>query len=303
MVDFAELREISPRQAWAHEAHAFTPWLASNLDRLGRVLDLSLELEAAEAPVGRYSADILARDTRDGSAVLIENQLEVSDHTHLGQVLTYLSGLKAQVIVWVAPEFREEHLSALRWLNANTVDPYAFFAVKLRVVQIDKSPLAPLFEVLERPNNWNRRLQAVAREAQAVSPAGARRRAFWTRYVELFPASASDLMAGGGAARWKSIPGTDLIVSQWLASDGVGVFVRGGRGVDGPAVFDRLAALGDAIRSRLGVELSNRNWPLIQRLDADPSDEAGWDALARWLNDRATTYAETLSDLMVHADG
>ena len=112
----------------------------------------------------------------------------------------------------------------------------------------------------------------------------------------------SDLMAGGGAARWKSIPGTDLVVSQWLASDGVGVFVRGGRGVDGPAIFDRLASMGEVITSRLGVEVTNRNWPLIQRLDADTSDESGWDALARWLNEHATTYADILSDLMTQAE-
>ena len=169
-MDFATLDEVDPRAAWSHEARAFTPWLAANLGRLGDALGLTLEGGVEEVRVGRYAADILARTAPDGSAVLIENQLESSDHTHLGQILTYLTGLKAQIVVWVAPDFREEHLSALRWLNESTVEPFSFFAVRLRVVRIGESPFAPLFDVVERPNNWDRRLQVVARETAIRVP-------------------------------------------------------------------------------------------------------------------------------------
>jgi hypothetical protein len=97
----------------------------------------------------------VAHNPLDGSLVLIENQLDCGDHAHLGQILTYLTGLKAETVVWVAPNFREEHLSAIRWLNDNTKEP-SFFAVKLKVLRIGQSPYAPLFEVVESPNDLDR---------------------------------------------------------------------------------------------------------------------------------------------------
>lgn len=299
--EFARLEEVELRRAWSHEALDFTPWLARNLERLAEAVAIPLELEGTERAVGRYSADILARDSRSGEAVLIENQLEVSDHSHLGQILTYLTGLEARVVIWVALGFREEHLSAIRWLNSNTADAFSFFAVKLRVVRIADSPLAPLFEVVERPNNWNRQVEALAREAREVSPRADRRRRFWARYVELFPTSFADAMAGGGAARWRVVPGSNLVVSQWLATDSVGVFVRGGRGSDGPDVFDKLMPYADRIVSELGVELGERRWPLVQRLNVDTADEARWDEWARWLHDQAERYAVVLSRFLTSA--
>ena len=97
-----------------------------------------------------YSADILATYPADGSRVIIENQLESTDHTHLGQIMTYLAGLEAKTVVWIARDFRGPHLSAIRWLNTHTTDEFAFFAIKLRVVQIgdNSSIVAPLFEVV-----------------------------------------------------------------------------------------------------------------------------------------------------------
>ena len=301
-MDFATLEEVGLREAWAHEAAAFTPWLAANLDRLGKVLGIPLELGQAEVPVGRYAADILARNTRDGSVVLIENQLEWSDHGHLGQLLTYLTGLKAETVVWVAQDFREEHLSALRWLNESTVDPFAFFAVKVRVVRIGQSPLAPLFEVVERPNGWDRHIQEIARSAQAISPTGELRRAFWAHYSKRILAAAADVAAGGGVSRWRAVAETGLVISQWLAADGVGVFIRGGRGLDGEAVYDRLSLTG-GLQERLGVAPgNNRKFPFNQRLEADLSNEADWDRLADWLHARTQAYSAALAELLPKAD-
>ena len=226
---FGELEEVLPRLAWQNEARHFTPWLAGNLARLGSAVGLSLELVQAEMAVGRYAADILAR-TLDGATVLIENQLEYSDHTHLGQILTYLTGLKAETVIWVAPFFREEHLSAVRWLNENTKEPFSFFAVKVRVVKIGESPLAPLFEVLEKPNGFDRQVEQVAHAAQEGDATTLRRRKFWHAYRDKYPDIAADVGSGGGASIWHKIAGTDLIISQWLSKDGVGLFVRNDAG-------------------------------------------------------------------------
>ena len=96
----------------------------------------------------------------DDSVILIENQLEQTDHTHLGQIMTYLAGLDAKTVVWIAPSFREPHLSAIRWLNEHTADGFSFFALKARVVRIGDSPFAPMFEVVEQPNLWDRQIEA-----------------------------------------------------------------------------------------------------------------------------------------------
>lgn len=117
------------REAWPNEATDFTPWLAENLHRLSQVIGVPLELEGTEVAVEGYSADILAKYPADDSRVIIENQLEYTDHTHLGQIMTYLAGLDAKTVVWIAREFRGPHLSAVRWLNTHTTDEFAFFAV------------------------------------------------------------------------------------------------------------------------------------------------------------------------------
>ena len=153
------LADVPVREAFAHEAHVLTPWLAANLDRISDAIGIPLEDADTEVTVEGFAADILAHDPANGRKVLIENQLEASDHTHLGQIMTYLAGLEASVMVWIAPTFREPHLAAIRWLNEHTVEPFAFFALRLRVVRIGESDLAPLLEVIERPNDWERAVQ------------------------------------------------------------------------------------------------------------------------------------------------
>ena len=162
--ELGKLESVDVRKAWPHEALQFTPWLAHNLDQLSNVLGVDLELEDTELYVGAYRADIVARIASDddlgqtNNLVVIENQLAGADLQHLGQILAYLSGLKARIAGWIAVKFGEEHLSAIRWLNEHTTDPFAFFAVKVDVVRIGDSQLAPVFNVLERPNEWNRQV-------------------------------------------------------------------------------------------------------------------------------------------------
>ena len=295
---FADLVDVAPRRAWPLEAHSFTPWLAENLGRLGKVLGLALEFVQMEARVGPFAADILARDSRSGGAVLIENQLEGSDHGHLGQIMTYLTGLAAKTIVWVAPDFRPEHLSAVRWLNENTVDPFSFFAVKLRVVQIGTSPFAPLFEVLERPNGWDRRLQKLADDAQAARPETRARRAFWARYLELFPDTAGDIPGGGGTSRWRVIPELDLVVSQWRSAGTVGVFVRGDRGVDGLSVVARLEPHATALTNKLGAPLGSDTYPFLKELPTSLAEESQWDEAVQWLHAETERYVGGLRSVL-----
>jgi len=111
------LERIDPRNVWRHEALDFTPWLVEHIDLLGQVLGLELEVVGREHAVGAFSVDIKARDVGRNKIVIIENQLEQTDHTHLGQLITYAAGLEAEVVIWVSRETREEHRRALDWLN------------------------------------------------------------------------------------------------------------------------------------------------------------------------------------------
>ena len=126
------LTPVELRDIWSSEASDFTPWLVreENLSILGEVLGVELELEAQERAVGPFRADILCKEIGSGTWVLVENQLERSDHLHLGQLLTYASGLEAVTIVWIAARFTEEHRSTLDWLNRITDESFRFFGLR-----------------------------------------------------------------------------------------------------------------------------------------------------------------------------
>lgn len=131
------LRRVPPREVWPHEARDFTPWLLENVDVLSDLLGMELVLDVAEHPVGGFSLDLLGRDETTGRVVIVENQLDVSDHTHLGQILTYAAGTNPATIVWITTGFRPEHRAALDWLNERTDEETRFFGVEIEVVQID----------------------------------------------------------------------------------------------------------------------------------------------------------------------
>ncbi len=141
------------RTVWDNEASSFTPWLAKeeNIKLLGDAIGIELEVQAQEKEVGPFRADILCKDTAADTWVLIENQLERTDHNHLGQLLTYAAGLNAVNIVWVAERFTDEHRSVLDWLNEVTSERISFFGVEIELWRIGDSPPAPKFNIVSRP--------------------------------------------------------------------------------------------------------------------------------------------------------
>ena len=151
------LESVELREIWASESSDFTPWLAreENLWVLGETLNIELELQARETSVGPFRADILCRDTVTDEWVLIENQLERTNHLHLGQLLTYASGLEAVTVVWIAARFNEEHRATLDWLNAITQERFRFFGLEVELWRIGESAPAPKFNVVSKPNDWS----------------------------------------------------------------------------------------------------------------------------------------------------
>lgn len=146
-------QNVSPREFWLHEAWDFTPWMAENLHLLAESLNMALEFEAREQRVGALRVDLVCRNAVDNSRVVIENQLTKSDHSHLGQVLTYAAGLEATTVIWIAQEFRTEHQATLAWQNEITAERFRFFGVELYTWQIHASRYVE-FAIIAKPADW-----------------------------------------------------------------------------------------------------------------------------------------------------
>lgn len=163
MKKLGKLTKLDLRQAWKHEATDLTRWMVEpeNIVQLCEELDIEVEEVRREEAVGRFNVDILAKEVETGRVVIIENQLEVTDHKHLGQLLTYAAGHDASIIIWVVADYREEHQRAIEWFNRHMPETISFFLVKLELWSIGNSDPAPRFNVVARPNYWGK----VVREA------------------------------------------------------------------------------------------------------------------------------------------
>lgn len=181
-----KIKEVDIRKVWAHEQYDFSKWLAAeeNIKELGDTLNLALTDVETEKFVGSYRCDIICKDELTGKSVLIENQLEQTNHDHLGKIITYASGLDASVVVWIVAEARQEHASAIEWLNKHTDDDLAFFLIEVHAYTIGDSDPAPMFKIIEQPNDFARSVKAVARQGE-LSDSQIKRQEFWTMFNDV----------------------------------------------------------------------------------------------------------------------
>ena len=148
MINLGTLKEITDlRSIWPHEALNFTPWVAENVELLADAVGLDITVDETESSVGNFNVDIYASETGTDRKIIIENQLEDTDHDHLGKLITYASGKDADVVIWVVKHAREEHKAAVEWLNNHTDDKIGFFLCEIKLFQIGDSDIAPLFTV------------------------------------------------------------------------------------------------------------------------------------------------------------
>jgi len=180
-----KLKEIDIRKVWAHEQFDFSKWLASesNIQELGDVLNLSLTNVETEKFVGNYRCDILCQDELTGKTVLIENQLEPTNHDHLGKIITYASGLDAAVVVWIVAEARDEHASAIEWLNKHTDDEVSFFLLEIHAYTIGDSVPAPQFHIVQQPNDFAKTAKSLSHTGN-LNETQTHRIEFWTKLNE-----------------------------------------------------------------------------------------------------------------------
>lgn len=163
MTNLGTLKKITDlRSIWPHEALNFTPWVAENVDLLADAVGLDITVDETESSVGDFNVDIYASETGTDRKIIIENQLEDTDHDHLGKLITYASGKGADVVIWVVKHAREEHKAAVEWLNNHTDDKIGFFLCEIKLFQIGDSQIAPAFTVVERLNDWTKEIRKTA---------------------------------------------------------------------------------------------------------------------------------------------
>lgn len=180
MKNLSKLEEVKDlREVWKHESLDFTPWLAENLDLLSDAIGIDIELIETESNVGSFSLDILAKEISSERLVVIENQLEDTNHDHLGKLITYASGKDASIIIWIVKKAREEHRKAIEWLNNITDENIGFFLVETKLYKIGNSDPAVKFEVVEEPNNWAKEIKN-----NNSSPIQQERYEYWIQFNE-----------------------------------------------------------------------------------------------------------------------
>lgn len=181
-----KMKQVELREVWKHEALQFTQWMAKpeNIEYLNNVIGLSLVDIMPEKSVSSYKCDIYARDEFTNKKVIIENQLEKTDHDHLGKIITYASGLDADVIIWIVKQVRPEHSSAIEWLNKHTDEDISFFLIEAKLWKIGDSAPALQLVIIEAPNDFNKSLKRSATK-KTLSTSDLKRIEFWESFNEV----------------------------------------------------------------------------------------------------------------------
>ena len=312
-----KLAPVELRDIWTTEADDFTPWLAQpeNLEFLGETLGIELELEAQEQAVGPFRADILCKDSESEAWVLIENQLERTDHTHLGQLLTYASGLEAVVIVWIAARFTDEHRATLDWLNRITDASFQFFALEVELWRIGSSPAAPKFNVVAKPNDWSRSVARAARSIDESQLPETRivQRAYWEALNAALD-RAKGPVSGARKPQLKSWmrysvgkTGFSLGAAIAVTKRQIRVYLRIA-GKNPKASFHILREQAEEIEQELGYpfvwnqdQTGRRGRVSVYLDDVDPRAETDWPRQHEWLvtklNDMHRAFAQRVKSL------
>lgn len=296
---------MNPREVWAHEAYDFTKWLAQseNMALLSEELQIQFENIRMESAAGRYFVDIVADVSENGGKAIIENQLETTNHRHLGQLLTYASAFDANFILWIVADFNEEHRQAIDWLNRNIIENVNFFLVQVEVYKIDSSLPAPKFTVICEPNNWGRMVQSSA-SGNNVSDTKLLQHEYWEQLTAAALIRKTQLSYGRKARpqHWYNIAlGTSrahiaLTTNTQKKLVGCEVYIR-----DDKALFDKLAIHKDEIEAELGMSLSwlrldgGKASRILCSTEVDITQRANWQMANEWFMDTADSLAKAFS--------
>lgn len=297
MINLGKLKEIKDlRKVWPHEALDFTPWLAEeeNLALLADAVGLEITIDETESSVGDFNVDIYATETGTDRKIIIENQLEDTNHDHLGKLITYASGKSADIVIWVVKRAREEHRAAIEWLNNHTDENIAFFLVEIKLYQIGTSDIAVKFEVVEKPNDWTKEIK----RNTSNSPTLQARYDYWVAFNDYAFSNNSFSKAfhqrKASTNHWMTlsvgssvcdisinqIRKDNLIVVEWYISDD-------------KELFHKFRSHKEQIETEMGMELDWRELPdkkasrILITHSADFEDKDNWPEQFDWVMDVA----------------
>jgi hypothetical protein len=307
MRKLGNLKTIDLRSVWGHEALDFTRWLAKeeNINLLAEELEIRIENIKMEESAGRYSVDILAEEVQSRKKVIIENQLESTDHKHLGQILTYASAHDAGIIIWIVKDYTEEHKQAIDWLNKHMPEQISFFLVQIVLWQIEDSEPAPKFNVVSQPNNWAKTLQAAAlSEKGSPSDLKLLQQRFWQTMIEFVNKSESKTSVSLGRTprpqHWYDISfGTSkanisLTFNSKQNQIGCELYIKNDEHIYRKILVDQ-----EEIRKNLGNEIIFMDLPesaafrIVSHFDCNPTHEQSWNNYFEWLISQAQKFQTT----------
>lgn len=256
-----KLEEVDIRELWKHEQYDFSEWLSKkeNIENLNEILGLTLVDISKETYVGSYRCDLFAKDETTGIKVIVENQLEMSNHDHLGKIITYASGLDAKVVVWIVKEAREEHRSAIEWLNNNTNSNVNFFLIEIHAYKIGNSDNAPMFQVIEQPNDFIKNNKST-NSSDTMNKSQSQRVEFWNQFNNVLVERGKPFNVRKATTdHWYNVAiGTsdahiDITLVNKDSVIGVELYIT-----DNKELFDKLYQKKDEIETDLGLELDWR---------------------------------------------
>jgi len=301
-----KLTRVDLREIWKNEEYDFSNWLAEeeNLTQLSDEIGIAISLPEKEAGVGKYSLDILAEEEGTGRKIVIENQLEKTNHDHLGKIITYAAGHDASIVIWIFKDITEEHRKAIDWLNENTGEDRLFFAIKIEAWRINNSEAAPKFQVICKPNEWAKVVKHSA-ESKDLGETDLKKLGFWTKLksyalekkVPLFrqtpaPHHWYNISIGSSEAHI----GLTMNTKENLL--GCEVYIH-----DNKPLFEYLKTQREYIEQQLGGKLewieAKKACRAVQRKEnADIDDEATITAQFDWLIGRAIAFDKVFGPLV-----
>ena len=304
MAKLGKLEKVKDlRSVWKHEANDFTNWLSKeeNLNTLSEEIGINIELISTEAKTGSFSTDILAVEANTDNKIIIENQLEATNHDHLGKIITYASGHDAKTIIWIVKEAREEHRQAIDWLNEHTDEEINIFLCRIELWKIGDSAIAPKFQIVSSPNNWTKTIKRSMNNEMSSTKMLLYN--YWTKLSEEIdrnypnfnsrkPRSSNfyDIALGSSLAHISLVINTKSEVKCQI-------WIR-----DSKQLFDFLYDSKDKIEEELGYELE---WARLDDYkssfiaiinNSDIRDESNWDNLIKWQLNNASKFYDVFAD-------
>ena len=308
-IHLGRLKKVDLREFFKDEAKDFTPWLAeeNNLELLGETLGIDIELEDTEVRIGKFSADIVGLDRSSNRTIIIENQLEKTNHDHLGKIITYGGGKDAGIVIWICKKIQQEHRKGLDYLNDISTEDYSFFGIEMELWKIGESEPAPKFNIVVSPNEWSKSVKTSTSTTRTLTDTKILQKEFWTELKDYFNENNTFLSVRTPRPQhWSniSIGKSNFDVSLQIDTQKNNIRVcLNMYGDDVKKNFSNLYQNKDDIENELGYglkwrEMEGKKMSMISfsnKVKGNIKDRENWEDCFVWFKDTAETFHKVFS--------